>query len=141
MAAAAALSVPAPIQLLLERERALLERLSPADAAAAVRDGAVIVDTRSHEQRTRGGVVPGAIRIHRNVLEWRVDPSSPWCDPRLAGHTGRLIVMCAQGYSSTLAAATLQRLGMRNATDMIGGFEAWSAAGLPVDKGSDPSGV
>ena len=103
----------------------------------------MIVDTRSHEQRVSGGVVPGAIRIHRNVLEWRVDPSSPWCDPRFAGHTGPLIVMCQQGYSSTLAAATLQRLGLRNATDMIGGFEAGWPTGLPVEpfQGSDPSGV
>src|SRR6476469_5008032 len=130
MAAASGRPQPSPIEQLMERERRLLVRLDPQAAAAAVRDGAVIVDTRSHEQRTRGGVVPGSIRIHRNVLEWRVDPSSPWCDPRLAGHTGPVIVMCEQGYSSSLAAATLQRLGVERATDMIGGFEAWRAAGL-----------
>jgi len=133
MAAVSGRPQPSPIEQLMERERRLLVRLDPQAAAAAVRDGAVIVDTRSHEQRTRGGVVPGSIRIHRNVLEWRVDPSSPWCDPRLAGHTGPVIVMCEQGYSSSLAAATLQRLGVARATDMIGGFEAWRAAGLPVE--------
>jgi len=122
-----------PIDRLLDKERRLLRRLDPHQAEEAVRAGGVIVDTRSHEQRVAGGIVPGSIRVHRNVLEWRVDPSSGWYDERLAVYTGPVIVMCQQGYSSSLAAATLQRLGFDRATDMVGGFEAWAAAGLPVE--------
>jgi rhodanese-related sulfurtransferase len=123
-----------PIDRLLAEERRLLDRLDPQEAFDAVRErGGVIVDTRSHEQRLAGGVIPGAIRIHRNVLEWRVDPSSGWFDQRFATFDGPVIVMCHEGYSSSLAAATLQRLGMTRATDMAGGFEAWAAAGLPVE--------
>jgi rhodanese-related sulfurtransferase len=121
------------IDRLLERERRLLDRLTPEQARAAVAAGGVILDTRSHEQRRSGGVVPGSVRIHRNVLEWRVDPSSGYQDPRVAACSGPIVIMCQQGYSSSLAAATLQRLGITNATDMVGGFEAWSAAGLPVE--------
>jgi rhodanese-related sulfurtransferase len=121
------------IDRLLERERRLLRRLSPAESLDAASAGGLIIDTRSHEQRMAGGVVPGSLRIHRNVLEWRVDPSSGYQDPRIAACEGPLIVMCQQGYSSSLAAATLQRLGVDRATDMIGGFEAWTAAGLPTE--------
>jgi rhodanese-related sulfurtransferase len=123
-----------PIDRMLEQERRLLQRLDPQEALEATRaGGGVIVDTRSHEQRLAGGVVPGSIRVHRNVLEWRVDPSAERYDERFRPFTGPLIVMCQQGYSSTLAAATLQRLGVLRATDMAGGFEAWVAAGLPVE--------
>ena len=123
-----------PIDRLLADERRLLDRLDPQEALEAVQQrGGVIVDTRSHEQRVAGGVIPGAIRVHRNVLEWRVDPSSGWFDERFAPYDGPVIVMCHEGYSSSLAAATLQRLGMTRATDMAGGFQAWSAAGLPVE--------
>ena len=122
-----------PIDRLLAEERLLLDRLEPQAAFEAVQErGGVIVDTRSHEQRVAGGVIAGSIRIHRNVLEWRVDPSSGWFDERFAPYDGPVIVMCHEGYSSSLAAATLQRLGMTRATDMAGGFEAWAAAGLPV---------
>jgi rhodanese-related sulfurtransferase len=122
-----------PIDRLVEDERKLLRRLDPHEAEAAVNKGGVIIDTRSHEQRVAGGVIPGSIRIHRNVLEWRVDPSSGWFDERLAPYDGPVIVMCHEGYSSSLAAATLQRLGFSRATDLAGGFEAWAAAGLPVE--------
>ncbi|MFL6048608.1 MAG: rhodanese-like domain-containing protein [Gaiellales bacterium] len=125
-------TTPSPIDRLLEQERLLLRRLEPRQAEQAVRAGGVIVDTRSHEQRAAGGIVPGSIRVHRNVLEWRVDPTSAWFDERFAAYSGPVIVMCEQGYSSSLAAATLQRLGCDRATDMVGGFQAWSAAGLPV---------
>jgi len=130
------------IDRLLEEERRLLNRLTPEQARDAAAAGGVIVDTRSHEQRLAGGTVPGSVRIHRNVLEWRVDASSGYQDPRLAARTGPIVIMCEQGYSSSLAAATLQRLGIADATDMIGGFEAWSAAGLPVEpvSGPPPSG-
>ena len=124
------------IDRLLEEERRLLNRLTPEQARDAAAAGGVIVDTRSHEQRLAGGTVPGSVRIHRNVLEWRVDASSGYQDPRLAARTGPIVIMCEQGYSSSLAAATLQRLGIADATDMIGGFEAWSAAGLPVEPAS-----
>jgi rhodanese-related sulfurtransferase len=120
------------IDELLERERATLHRLHPNEAHEAMLRGAVMIDTRSHEQRVQGGVVPGAIRIHRNVLEWRADPRSGFSDSRIVECSGEVIVMCQQGFSSSLAAATLLRLGVRSATDLIGGFEAWAAAGLPV---------
>lgn len=117
---------------MLERSRARLQRLTPQQAHAAARRGAVIVDTRPLEQRRRQGVVPDAVVIGRNVLEWRVDPTSGFTDPMLAGRD-EVIVMCAEGYSSSLAAAALQDVGMATATDMVGGFLAWEAAGLPVE--------
>ena len=121
-----------PIELMIEEDRKLLQRLDPLEAQVALEHGGVIVDTRSHEQRVDCGVIPGSIRIHRNVLEWRVDPSSGWYDERFDAYEGPLIVMCQEGYSSSMAAATLQRLGFTRATDLAGGFEAWAAAGLPV---------
>ena len=116
---------------LLGRSRAGLARLTPEAAREAVRNGAVIVDTRPLGQRRAQGVVPGAVVVCRNVLEWRADGTSGVADDRLVGK--HLIVMCAEGYSSSLAAATLQQIGIAGATDMIGGFEAWQAAGLPVE--------
>jgi len=116
---------------LLGRSRAGLARLTPQAAQEAVRAGAVIVDTRPLDQRRAQGVVPGAVVVGRNVLEWRADVTSGHADDRLAGKD--LIVMCAEGYSSSLAAATLQQIGLARATDMIGGFEAWRDAGLPVE--------
>jgi rhodanese-related sulfurtransferase/catechol 2,3-dioxygenase-like lactoylglutathione lyase family enzyme len=118
---------------LLAEARSRYRQLQPAEAQHAMERGAVLLDTRSHEQRVAFGLVPGAIRIHRNVLEWRVDPGSGFQDPRIAAATGEVIVMCQQGYSSTLAADTLVRLGVERATDLAGGFEAWAAAGLPVE--------
>ncbi len=96
--------------------------------------GALLVDTRPLEQRQRDGEIPGAIVIDRNVLEWRLDPSSEHCIPQAVSDQ-RVIVICNEGYSSSLAAATLQRLGLRDATDVIGGFQAWAARGLPVVSG------
>jgi rhodanese-related sulfurtransferase len=121
------------IDELLERSRAGLRRLTPEQAHAAARAGAVIVDTRPIDQRRRQGVVPGAVVIGRNVLEWRSDPSSGYADAAVIDRRGALIVMCAEGYSSSLAAATLQAIGVAGATDMVGGFLAWEAAGLPVE--------
>ena len=94
-----------------------------------------MVDTRPADQRAAQGEIPGAVVIGRNVLEWRLEPSSPWRIPRAINHDVRVIVVCAEGFSSSLAAASLQELGLHNATDLIGGFQAWEAAGLPVDKG------
>jgi rhodanese-related sulfurtransferase len=121
------------IAQLLEAARARLDRLEPQAALEAVREGAILVDIRSEVQRERDGVVPGAAFHPRNVLEWRLDPSSGSSDPELSGDLDRrLIVMCHEGYQSSLAAATLRDLGFRRATDLSGGFEAWRAAGLPV---------
>lgn len=116
---------------LLRAARARLDRLTPEGALAATRRGALIVDIRGDDQRREGGLVPGALPVARNVLEWRADPASPWRDPALAA-AGPLVLMCQQGYQSSLAAAVLLDLGV-DATDMVGGFEAWRAAGLPVD--------
>jgi rhodanese-related sulfurtransferase len=122
---------------LLEEARAGLRRVTPEEAHAAARErGAVLVDIRGSEQRAEQGLVPGAVWLPRNVLEWRVDPDSGASDPRVADPEAELILFCFEGYASSLAAATLQRLGFARATDMAGGFRAWEAAGLPVDSTS-----
>jgi rhodanese-related sulfurtransferase len=117
---------------LLHEARAELTRLDPAQARAAVEEGALLIDIRSDAQRSRHGLVPGALFFPRNVLEWRLDPASEHRDPDAARRDVLLILMCDEGFQSSLAAATLKRFGLR-ATDMIGGFRAWRAAGLPVD--------
>jgi rhodanese-related sulfurtransferase len=117
---------------LLAEARRGLSRLEPAEAASAVSAGAVLVDVRSERQRERDGTVPGSVWFPRNVLEWRCDPASPARDERVSDLRRRLIVMCDEGYQSSLAAANLQRLGHEHATDLAGGFQAWCAAGLPV---------
>ena len=96
--------------------------------------GAVLVDIRSRAQRAAQGVVPGALHVERNVLEWRFDPKSPARLPHASYHL-RVIVMCVEGYTSSLAAASLQDLGVAGATDLAGGFRAWRRAGLPVVAG------
>jgi len=122
------------IAALLDDARARLERLSPERAVAAIRNGALLIDIRSEVDRARDGVVPGAIHHPRNVLEWRADPASGFCDPAIAADLERkVIVMCDEGYQSSLVAATLQDLGFARATDLEGGFQAWRAAGLPVE--------
>jgi rhodanese-related sulfurtransferase len=119
---------------LLDRARARLDRVTPPEALDAQRDGALIVDIRTESQRESDGAIPGAIWHPRNVLEWRADPASGHSDPQLSGDLHqRLIVVCHGGYQSSLAAATLQDLGFTRATDLDGGFEAWRAAGLPVE--------
>ena len=119
-------------ELLAEARRGLT-RLDPAAAVAAVAAGAVLVDIRSEPQRDRDGVVPGSVFVPRNVLEWRCDPASSARDERVCDPARQLIVMCDEGYQSSLAAANLQRLGFEGATDLAGGFQAWRAAGLPVE--------
>src|SRR4051794_39151376 len=118
---------------LLDRAQRRLDRVTVANVGDAVRDGALLVDIRSERQRARDGLIPGAIFHPRNVLEWRCDPASGHDDPLLSGDLGRRIVLvCDGGYQSSLAAATLQDLGFARATDLVGGFRAWAAAGLPV---------
>ncbi|HEX9364560.1 MAG TPA: rhodanese-like domain-containing protein [Candidatus Dormibacteraeota bacterium] len=124
----------ATIDHLLENARRRLRRVSPQQAAAEQADGALLVDTRTADQRANQGAIPGALVIDRTVFEWRLDPTSPSRIPEATDHNVRVIVICAQGYSSSLAAASLQDLGLVNATDVIGGFEAWKAAGLPIAK-------
>jgi rhodanese-related sulfurtransferase len=117
---------------LLARARMRLKRVDPAAARAAIDAGAVLVDIRAESQRERDGVVPGSVFVARNVLEWRCDPNGSHRDERVADPGRPLIVMCNEGYQSSLAAATLQELGHADATDLDGGFQAWRAAGLPV---------
>jgi rhodanese-related sulfurtransferase len=121
------------VEQLLEEARAGLRRLSPTEAANALADGALLVDIRPADQREREGEVPGARVIERNVLEWRLDPVSAHCIPEVTGHDQVVVILCSEGYTSSLVAATLQEMGFRNATDVDGGFQAWKAAGLPVD--------
>ena len=122
------------IEDLLDEARSGLERLTPAQAQVAVEHGeAVIVDIREAERRALEGRVPGAVEIERNVLEWRGAPESDWRDERICDPSRIVVVMCNQGYQSSLAAANLQRLGLPRATDMDGGFQRWRAEGLPVE--------
>ena len=124
----------------LAAARAWLARLSPAEAAEAARNGAVLVDIRPAAQRAAEGEIRGAAIVERNVLEWRFDPA---CDARLpiAGYDLQVIVFCSEGYTSSLAAAALQELGVHRATDLAGGFLAWAASGLPVTRQADHSSV
>jgi rhodanese-related sulfurtransferase len=124
---------PVSVDDLLSRAREHLDRVDPQRAAAEVDDGAVLIDIRSETQRARDGVVPEAVFIPRNVLEWRCDPASDHRDPRVSDPDRRVIVMCDAGYQSSLAAATLKELGLERATDLDGGFQAWRSAGLPVE--------
>jgi rhodanese-related sulfurtransferase len=123
---------PLTIADLLDAARSSLTRLTPEQTLAAMGPGAELIDIRSERQRARDGVIPGARFIARNVFEWRCDPASPWRDLEIARPDNRLIVICDQGYQSSLAAATLVLFGFENPGDVIGGFQAWRAAGLPV---------
>jgi rhodanese-related sulfurtransferase len=116
----------------LAEARARLDRVSPQEAAALLREGARLVDTRPQWQRDEEGSFADALVIERNHLEWRLDPASDARIPEAVDHDVTWIVACSEGYSSSLAAASLQDLGLRNATDLDGGFRAWKAAGLPT---------
>jgi rhodanese-related sulfurtransferase len=118
---------------LLDTARASLDRLPPVAAHSAVGRGALLVDTRCAENRSETGVVPGSVHVPLSVLYWRLDRTSGYDDPRLSDPERQVILLCQHGYSSSLAAATLRQLGFARATDVIGGFEAWAAAGLPVE--------
>jgi rhodanese-related sulfurtransferase len=120
------------IAQMLEQARGRLDRLRPERAADELAEGAVLVDIRPQAQRAREGEIPGAWVIERNVLEWRFDPTSPARLPIATHHDLRLVVFCSEGYTSSLAAASLQQIGLHRATDLEGGFVAWEAAGLPT---------
>ncbi len=123
--------MPRSLAELLEEARARIERLAPRQAFEAAANGALIVDVRSELDRERTGAVPGSIHIPLSVLEWRVAPDSAWRNPHLGPVDRRLVLLCAQGFSSSLAAASLVDLGL-DAADVVGGFDAWRAVGLPT---------
>jgi rhodanese-related sulfurtransferase len=102
-----------------------LDRVGAAELVDEQAAGALVVDIRPWEQRQRDGALPGSVVIDRNVLEWRLDPASPNCIPQVSGHDQRIVIVCNEGYSSSLAAATLRQLGLCRATDLIGGFQEW----------------
>jgi rhodanese-related sulfurtransferase/mannose-6-phosphate isomerase-like protein (cupin superfamily) len=127
------------IEQMLSVARARLRRLSPDEARDAARTEAVLVDIRPEGQRAAEGSIPGALIVERNVLEWRFDPASSSRLPITTDHDLQVIVFCSEGYASSLAAASLQDLGLWRATDMAGGFHAWRAAGLPIESFSRAS--
>jgi len=112
------------VERLLTAARAGLARVEAADLADEVAAGALVVDIRPAEQRARDGELPGALVIDRNVLEWRLDPTSPHRIPDTAPDR-RIVLVCNEGYSSSLAARTLRDLGLVRATDLVGGFQGW----------------
>ena len=116
---------PSTIDVLLEKARSRLVRIEPGRLAVEVEQGAIVIDIRPLEQRQRDGELPDAVVVDRNVLEWRLDPTSPNRLPLATDLDVRLIIVCNEGYSSSLAAGTLQQLGLRSATDLVGGFQAW----------------
>ncbi len=120
------------IDEVLTEARGRLERLTPHEAAEAMLGGALLIDTRPLEQRQRDGSIPGALVVDRNVLERRLDHTCPHHIPEIKHRDQVVMVICNEGYSSSLAAAALQRLGLRHASDVTGGFQAGAALGLPV---------
>ncbi|WP_405095873.1 rhodanese-like domain-containing protein [Micromonospora sp. NBC_01412] len=131
-------SVPVPppgsrgIDDILAEARSRLRRLDPEQAHVAYRGGALLVDIRPAAQRAAHGTVPGSLAIERNVLEWRFDPRCPARLPQAVGYDLPVVVLCQEGYTSSLAAAALQDIGLHRATDVVGGFAAWRIAGLPT---------
>ena len=116
---------------LVDDARRSIERVSPQEAQARAKQGALLVDIRPERQRREHGEVPGALIIERNVLEWRLDPNGEYKLPEATSHEREVLILCQQGYASSLAAASLTALGYTRAGDVIGGFDAWVAAGLP----------
>ncbi|MFE0677507.1 rhodanese-like domain-containing protein [Streptomyces sp. NPDC058867] len=129
---------PVGIDELLERVRAGYVRITAREAHEAALSGeALLVDIRYAALRERDGLIPGALVVERNELEWRLDPRGSHRVPEASGHDLRVVVVCNEGYASSLAAESLHRLGLRRATDLVGGFQAWRTAGLPVT-GAEP---
>ena len=124
---------PVGIDEVLERAREGYRRVEARQAHEAARAGeALLVDIRYAALRERDGLIPGALVIERNELEWRLDPQGSHRVPEATGHDLRVVIICNEGYASSLAAVSLQLLGLRRATDLVGGFQAWRAEGLPV---------
>jgi rhodanese-related sulfurtransferase len=130
--------MPVTVDELLAVARARIRRLDPLETAAACRRGAVLIDIRPTVQRRWEGDVPGAVVIERNVLEWRLDPASAHRLAEIAAPGREIVVMCSEGYASSLVAATLVDLGYAGAADLAGGFQAWLKAGLPVRRRRGP---
>ncbi|MGV9356161.1 rhodanese-like domain-containing protein [Streptomyces misionensis] len=129
---------PVGIDELLERVRTGYRRVEAREAYDAARAGeALLVDIRYAALRERDGLIPGALVVERNELEWRLDPRGSHRLPEATGHDLRIVLVCNEGYASSLAAASLHQLGLHRATDLVGGFQSWRAAGLPVA----PTGV
>jgi rhodanese-related sulfurtransferase len=128
----------ATIDELLADARHGLTRLDPTATRDAMRCGAALIDIRDDSQLAQDRVIAGALMIRRNVLEWRLDPTSPYLHPHAPDLDEQVILMCNEGYQSSLAAATLQQLGFTHATDLDGGFQAWRAAGLPIQQFAAP---
>jgi rhodanese-related sulfurtransferase len=121
------------IEQVLSAARARLRRLSPDETHEALaKTEAILVDIRPESQRAIEGSIAGALVVERNVLEWRFDPASSTRLPVATDHDLQVIVFCSEGYASSLAAAALKDLGLCRATDMVGGFHAWRATGLPI---------
>jgi rhodanese-related sulfurtransferase len=120
------------VDQVLADARSRFVRLDPLEAHAAVRRGAVLVDIRPAAQRAAEGEIEAAVVVERNVLEWRFDPASDARLPHATGYDVEIIILCSEGYTSSLAAAALLDLGLRRATDVVGGFHAWARAGLPT---------
>ncbi|MER7399521.1 rhodanese-like domain-containing protein [Streptomyces sp. NPDC000151] len=118
---------------LLAQARAELDRVEPHEAAAVQRDGGLLVDIRYAALRERDGTIPGALIVERNELEWRLDPTGDHRAPEATSRDLRIVVICNEGYASSLAAVSLRRLGLHRATDLTGGFQSWRTAGLPVN--------
>jgi rhodanese-related sulfurtransferase len=125
------------IDEILAAARTRLARVTPAAAFLEFRDGATLIDIRPAAQRAASGEIPGSIVVERNHLEWRFDPASDARLPWVTGYDPRLIVICAEGYTSSLAAAALHDLGLSRATDVIGGYSAWVEAGLPTARAAE----
>ncbi|MFG3026950.1 rhodanese-like domain-containing protein [Streptomyces sp. NPDC048253] len=124
---------PTGVDELLERVRAGYARVEAREAYEAARAGeALLIDIRYAALRERDGLIPGALVVERNELEWRLDPQGSHRLPEATSHEVRAVVICNEGYASSLAAASLHQLGLHRATDLVGGFQAWRAAGLPV---------
>lgn len=127
------------VDQLLSAARQRLLRLTPTQAYTVMQDGGLLVDIRPAAQRADEGEVPGAVIVERNVLEWRLDPACAARIPEAAGYDLRVVILCSQGHTSSLAAAALQDLGLWYATDVVGGFQAWAAAGLPTARRQEAS--
>ncbi|MGY1672296.1 rhodanese-like domain-containing protein [Geodermatophilus sp. SYSU D00710] len=123
------------VDQLLAEARSRITRVTPAEAAQRVAAGAVLVDIRPQSQREAEGEVPGALVVERNHLEWRFDPESDARVPQATGYDVDVVVLCQEGYTSSLAADALRSLGLASASDVIGGHRAWVAAGLPTTSG------
>ena len=133
-------SHPASIDALLHGARRQLDRVDPHEAFAALQEGALLIDTRPASFGRAEGVIPGAVVVERNVLEWRLDPASPYRIPEITGHDQRIILFCNEGFASSLAAVSLHSLGLGEATDLIGGYRAWRLAGLPTVRAVEDGG-